>query len=280
MVPKAHWVTTLNGCHRDTGHQSCDCTLSLLQQHFWCPGMVNQMQQSIKSCIHCLQHEGNLPKAPLHPIVATAPLDLLHIDFTSIEMTMELNKLPRVANILVFQDHFTKHVLAYVTLYQTAKTVAKFLHQGYISIFGAPARLLSDRGANFMSSIIDKLCKILSVKKLWTTPYHPQTNWLVERSHQTIVRMIRKLGEDKQANLPGHLAEIVHTYNATWSAVTGYSPHCLMFGWRPRLPFDFYFPTFRSMETPMRGTSAKHVDEYVATVHEQLRATFHKALAQ
>ena len=91
VVPKAHWVTALNGCHRDAGHQGHDCTLSLLRECFWSPGMISQMQQSIKNCIHCLQHEGNLSKAPLHLIVATAPLDLLHIDFTSIEMTMELN---------------------------------------------------------------------------------------------------------------------------------------------------------------------------------------------
>ena len=30
MVPQAHWVATLNGCHQDAGHQGCDCTLSLL----------------------------------------------------------------------------------------------------------------------------------------------------------------------------------------------------------------------------------------------------------
>ena len=64
--------------------------------------MIKQMQQSIKSCAHCLQHEGKLPKVSVHLIVATAPLDLLNIDFTSIEMTMELHKLPRVGNILVF----------------------------------------------------------------------------------------------------------------------------------------------------------------------------------
>ena len=81
----------------------------------------------------------------------------------------------RVANILVFQDHFTKHVLAYVIPDQTAKTVAKFLYGGYISIFGAPARLLSDRGTSFTSSINEELCKILGVKQLWTMPYHPQT---------------------------------------------------------------------------------------------------------
>ena len=107
--------------------------------------------------------------------MATAPLDLLHVDFASIETTLEPNQSPRVANILVFQDHFMKHVLAYVTLNQMAKTITKFLYQGYISIFGALARLLSDRGANFMSSMIDKISKILGMKKLWTMPYHPQT---------------------------------------------------------------------------------------------------------
>ena len=128
-----------------------------------------------------------------------------------------------------------KHVLDYVTPDQTAKTIAKFQYQGYISIFGVPTMLLSDRGANFMSSVINEMCKILGVKKLQTTPSHPQTNGLVERLHQTIMRMIRKLGKDKKADWQGHLAEIVHAYNATHSAVTGYSPHYLMFGQRPRL---------------------------------------------
>ena len=78
----------------------------------------------------------------------------------------------------MFQDHFTKHIMAYVTPNQTAKTVAKFLYQGYISIFGAAARLLSNWGANFMSSITDEMCNLLSVKKLQTMPYHPQEKWV------------------------------------------------------------------------------------------------------
>ena len=126
--------------------------------------MAKQMRQVIKACRGCLQYEGGSPKAPLCPIVATAPLDLLHVDFSSIETMMELNQSPGVANVLVFQDHFTKHVLSYVTPNQTVKTVAKFLYGGYISIFGAPARLLSDRGTNFTNSIIEELCKILGIQ--------------------------------------------------------------------------------------------------------------------
>ena len=58
--------------------------------------------------------------------MATAPLDLLHVDFISIETTLEPNQSSKVANILVFQDHFMKHVLAYVTPDQTAKTITIF----------------------------------------------------------------------------------------------------------------------------------------------------------
>ena len=169
--------------------------------------------------------------------------------------------------------------MAYVTPNQTAKTFTKFLYQGYISIFWALARLLSDWGANFISSIIDEMCKLLGMRKLQTMPYHPQMNGLVKISHQTIMWMIGKLGEDKKANWPGQLAEIAHAHNATQSAVMGYNPHYLMFGWRPRLPVDFYFPTFRSAEVPMRSTSTKHVDEYMATVHDWLRAALWEAQA-
>ena len=81
-----------------------------------------------------------------------------------------------------------------------------------------------------MSSVIEEMCKILGIKKLQNMPYQPQTKGFVERLHQIIMQMIRKLGEDKKADWLSHLAEIVHTYNATHSTVMGYSLHYLMFG--------------------------------------------------
>ena len=126
--------------------------------------MAKQMTQAIRACTCCLQYEGGFPKAPLCPIMAKAPLDLLHVDFTSIKTTLEPNQSPRLTNVLIFQDHFMKYMLVYVTPDQTAKTVAKYLYGGYISIFRASARLLSNRGASFTSSIIEELCKILGIK--------------------------------------------------------------------------------------------------------------------
>ena len=80
----------------------------------------------------------------MQPISATAPLELLHLDFTNIEMTMELDHPSNVVIILVFCDHFMKHFMVPVTPGQTVKTVAKFLWHRYISIFRAPTKLLSD----------------------------------------------------------------------------------------------------------------------------------------
>ena len=173
-----------------------------------------------------------------------------------------------------------KHVLPYVTPDQTTKNIAKFLYGGYISILGAPARLLKNKGASFTSYIIEELCKILGIKWLQTMPYHPKTNGLVERLHQMIMHMIRKLGEEKKLTDHLILVEIAHAYDATRSTVTRYSPHYLMFRWQPRLLVDFVFPTVGSNEAPMREAFAKHVDVYIASVWHRLRTALQEVKAQ
>ena len=127
----------MNVCHWDAGHQDQQWTLYLLQDQFWWPSMTTQMQKVISSCKWCIHHKGTCAKVPMQPIITTGPLELLHVDFTSIEMTMKLDQPPNMASILVFFDHFTKHIMAYMPPNQTAKTVAKFLWQWYVCIFGA-----------------------------------------------------------------------------------------------------------------------------------------------
>ena len=96
-----------------------------------------------------------------------------------------------------------------------------------------------------MGHVITHLCNLYGVQKLRTSPYHAQTNGQVERMNQMIIRMIGKLEEEKKACWSEHLLELLMAYNATCSAVTGYSPYCLLFGRRPRIPVDYLFPTLR-----------------------------------
>ena len=135
IVPMAHREVAMNECHRDTVHQGQQWTLSLLQDQFWWPRMAKWMQRAISSTERCIQHEGAWAKASLQTILITSPLELFHVDFNDIETTMELDQPLQVVNVFVFCDHFTRHIMAYMTPDQTAKTFAKYLWQGYISIW-------------------------------------------------------------------------------------------------------------------------------------------------
>ena len=170
--------------------------------------------------------------------------------------------------MLVLTDHFTRYTLAFVVQDTTAATTARYLWKHFFSVFGAPAALLSDRGGQFESKVIAELCDLLGIKKIRTTAYSPQCNGAVERRHQTITAMIGKLGEQKKAEWPEHLPELVHAYNCTRSGISGYSPYYLMFGRRPRLPVDLYFPTVQTLK------EIRTIDTYAAGLRVTLRAAF------
>ena len=243
VVPQRHRGTALDGCHREAAHQGQRRSTALMQECFWWPGMTRDLRNHIKKCSHCRKYEAAPPVVPMKPLPCKGPGELLHVDFTSIEETVPLKEDPVIRNVLVLQDHFSKYVVAYVVKDQTARTAAKTLRIGYFGLFGAPAYLVSDQGKAFTGHVITHLCELYGVQKLRTSPYHAQTNGQVERMNQTIIHMIGKLEEDRKACWSEHLPELLMAYNATRSAVTGYSPYYLLFGRRPRIPVDYLFPT-------------------------------------
>ena len=73
--------------------------------------MTLEVKSAVKNCKQCLHHDGDSIRAPLVPIEATGPMDLLHLDFTKIEVSgnreKELKRKPEIVNMLVVTDHFT-----------------------------------------------------------------------------------------------------------------------------------------------------------------------------
>ena len=172
--------------------------------------MVEDCRASVRGCQHCKIFEGAVVKALLCPIKAYAPLELIHMDFTSIELTMELNQPPSIKNVLVITDHFMRYSMAFVTKDQKSKTVMHGYCMNSSSRYLAlPAKLLSDRGMNFTSVLVEELCSAFGIQKCRTTAYHAQCNGQVERFHQTLFRMIGKLSTDKKAHWELHLPELL-----------------------------------------------------------------------
>ena len=188
-----------------------------------------------------LEAKCQIPK--MEPILSTQPMELVHVDYVGMEVTVTAQEKPVVKNVLVIVDHFTRYVQAFVMNNHMAYTTARVLYNNFFSVFGFPQKLMSDQGTEFTRDMITAMCKLLGIEKIRTMPYHQQTNGSAERVHWTLQRMIGKLDPEKRWKWPEHIGSVLITYNATWSQVTGYSPYFLMFGWRPRLPVDLLFPT-------------------------------------
>ena len=265
VVPKGKYRDlAIKGCHDQAGHQGIARTKSLLADRFWWPGMLLKAEEVVKGCITCIKHQGKKVRAMMTPNFITNPGELLHVDFTSVESNLNPKEQTKSINILVVSDHFTRHAMAFLTPDQEAATVARVLWKGYFSIFGLPQRMMSDRGTNFTAGIIKELSNLLGIDRVLTSPYHPQTNGQVERLNRTIFGLIGKMSDEQKVEWSQHLHALIHAYNCTRSAITGYSPYFLMFGRRPRMPVDLHFPV-------IPGGKAEKVNEYVLKLEKRLK---------
>ena len=91
--------------------------------------------------------------------------------------------------------------------------------------------------------------------------------------HQTVIKMIGRLSQDEKANWPKHLPKLIQAYNGMRSAITGYSPHYLLFGYQPRFPIDLHFPTIRKRRVVS-------VDNFVVTLQQRLSEALSKVCRQ
>ena len=95
-------------------------------------------------------------------------------------------------HVVVLQDFLTKWPLVYPVPDQKTHRVIKLLTEELVPMFGVPEALLSHRGTNLLSNLMQDICEILGIKKLNTTSYHPQCDGMVERLNCTMKSMLRK----------------------------------------------------------------------------------------
>ena len=115
---------------------------------------------------------------------------------------------------------------------------AKTLWDKFIVHYGLPEKILMDQGQNFESQLVADLCKVMGTWKVWTSPYHLQTNGQCERFNSILINMLGTLPKEKKSRWKNHIGTLVHVYNCTWNSATGFSPYFLMFGRQPCLPVD------------------------------------------
>ena len=233
VLPVSERDVVLRGLHDEVGHLGVERTLQLVRARYFWPKMADDVQNKVQTCPTCVRRKPGQPqRAPLVNITTTQPMELVCIDFLSLEPSAG-----GVENILVLTDHYTRLAYAIPCKNQTARTTAQALLSFFLH-YGFPLKLLSDQGRNFESETIKELCKLANITKLRTTPYHPMGNGMCERLNQTLLGMLGCLSDDQKKNWKKYVPSLVHAYNCTKHESTGYAPFYLMFGRQPRLAID------------------------------------------
>ena len=160
------------------------------------------------------------------------PFDCLGVDIIQFPCSYDGNKYG-----IVFMDYLTKWPEVFPVPNQTAETIAQALVE-VISRHGVPAKLLSDRGANFLSDILQEVYKLLGIKKVNTSAYHPQSDGLVERFNRTLTDMLAKTVDQSGRDWDKRIPYVLYAYRTSVQESTKESPFFLLYGRDARLPTE------------------------------------------
>eukprot|EP00731_Ephydatia_muelleri_P004061 Em0002g237a len=143
--------------------------------------------------------------------------------------------------ILVIGDYFTKWKEAYPLPNMEAMTVARHLVSEFMCRFGVPEQLHSDQGRNFESGVIKGICELLQVRKTRTTPYHPQSDGMVERFNRTLLNLLSLSVSENERDWDVKLPVLLFAYRTSVHETTGVTPFSMMLGREARLPEDLIY---------------------------------------
>lgn len=216
------------------GHFGMAKTYDRIRRKFHWKGMKRDIFAYVKKCQRCQKSKvGKVPRAPLQIVdVASKPFDKIYIDIVG---PLTPSNPSGCKYILSMVDDLTRFVAFAAIPNQTAETVAKALFEEILCRFSLPKQIISDNGGNFVAKVLDKICKLMSIKHDFTTPYHPQSN-AVERQHSTLGNYLRTFVDGHPANWEIFLKTAAFAYNNTPHASTGYAPMQLLYGFVAEIP--------------------------------------------
>ncbi|CDF33203.1 unnamed protein product [Chondrus crispus] len=143
---------------------------TLTRDCYW-PSLAVDCYVTARNCIHCAKERVKLRRKTkrLKLFPATAPLKLLSIDLLG-----ELIRTPRgIRWLLVITDRFSRLVRTVPLKRITAAEIAKAFVHHWVFVYGPPVTVLADNGKQFVSRLFQEICRILGIKNVFTTTYHP-----------------------------------------------------------------------------------------------------------
>ena len=182
LVPLAWRRTVFDSLH-SLSHPGIRATQKLITTRFVWPGINTDVRCWTRSCVQCqrakIQRHSSAPLSSFP--TPDARFDVVHIDLVG-----PLPPSKGFTYLLTCVDRFSRWPEAIPLTQITAEAIAQAFLHGWISRFGVPSTIITDRGRQFESQVWRALMSFIGSRQARTTAYHPQTNGMVERFHRQL----------------------------------------------------------------------------------------------
>ena len=258
IVPRQYVSKVLYMAHAHLlgAHLGIDKTRERVVGKFYWPGLKRDITDYCNECPEC---QKTAPRPTVRsPLI---PLPIIEVPFQRIAMDI-VGPLPKTSRghryLLVMMDYATRFPEAVALRTASAKNVARELFILFSRV-GIAREILTDQGSCFMSRVMKEMLKLLQVKQLRTSVYHPQTDGLVERFNRTLKLMLKKTMEVDGKNWDQLLPYVLFSIREVPQASTGFSPFDLLYPYHPRGLLDLAKEVWESQPSPHRSV-VEHVD--------------------
>ena len=212
VIPKSWKFTILVEAHDKLGHQGNTHMYCLIKCQYYWKGMNKDIRKYIANCILCRRDIAKVQQYPLQMTeIPDRLFDKIAIDLvTDCETSTSGNK-----HILTIIDHLTGWLEAFPIPDKSTDTIVATLINQYLSIHMCPRYILSDNGMEFKTNLMNQVLQQLGIDRIFSAPYHPQSNGKLEVFHKYLKPMLKKLCKKDPANWDKYINQVLASCRAS-----------------------------------------------------------------
>ena len=233
------------------------------QRYFWYK-MQDDVRRYLRTCDQCQRRKrpAQTPHAPMVTRAVGVPFERIAMDICGKMVKTHQGH----EYVLVISDYFSKYTIAVPMKDKSSRSVAEALCIHWVSFFGMPDIIHTDRGGEFENNVLRELCERFGTLKTRTVAYNPRSDGQVERWNATFTQIINTICEDKE-EWDEYLPFARMAYNSTVHSTTGETPNMIVMGRQIRLPLDVM------TDIDPQHDQLAHSD-YVRALEEDMRECF------
>ena len=242
VIPKSWRYTVLVEMHDKLGHQGNTHTYFLIKCQYYWNGMNKDVRKYITNCALCHREKAKIQAYPLQMReIPDRPFDKIAISLvTECETSTSGNK-----HILTIIDHLTGWLEAFPIPDKSADTIVSTFINQYLLVHMCPRYSLSDNGTEFKTTLINQVLKQLGIERIFSAPYHPQSNCKLEVFHKYLKPTLKKLCEKAPSNWDKYINQVLASYRVTPNLATAEITFFLVYGRDPNLPLHQLLETLQ-----------------------------------